>query len=266
VVSDSWRTAWADDRRIEAGGHEVRYREAGHGPAIVLVHGLGASSDYWSANGPALAAAGFRVLAPDLPGFGASPPGKWAAEDPPSQAAALAEWAAAIDLGPAVWVGHSLSCQSVLELAASWPALVTGLVLAGPTGAGGRLRRVRQLVGLARDKPREPPPLVATVLRSYLQAGPVRVFRTWWKGAAHDPMPLLAHVFAPGLVVVGDRDPVVDRRFVVRLADGLREGRLVWVRGGAHAVQRSRPAAFNREVERFARSLPGFPATPPGSS
>ena len=37
---------------------------------VVLVHGLGVSADYWVRNAPVIAADGFRVLAPDLPGFG----------------------------------------------------------------------------------------------------------------------------------------------------------------------------------------------------
>jgi len=62
--------AWSRERRVRVGAYDVRWREAGDGPAIVLVHGLGLSADIWWKNGPALAAAGFRVLAPDLPGFG----------------------------------------------------------------------------------------------------------------------------------------------------------------------------------------------------
>jgi pimeloyl-ACP methyl ester carboxylesterase len=62
--------AWSAARRVRVGDWDVRYRDAGEGPPIVLVHGLGVSADYWWRNGPPLAAAGHRVLAPDLPGFG----------------------------------------------------------------------------------------------------------------------------------------------------------------------------------------------------
>jgi haloalkane dehalogenase len=57
-------------------------REAGpaHGPVALLVHGFPQSSYMWREVMPALAGAGWRVLAPDLAGFGDSPvdpPGTW---------------------------------------------------------------------------------------------------------------------------------------------------------------------------------------------
>ena len=111
--------AWARERWVEVAPWRVRYREAGEGPALVLVHGLGLSADFWWGNGPPLAAAGFRVLAPDLPGFGKT-------EGPPylpvpEQARWVAAWAEALELPPAAYVGHSVSAQAVLELAADAP-------------------------------------------------------------------------------------------------------------------------------------------------
>jgi len=42
-------------------------------PALILIHGLGDEADTWRHIIPILGAAGYRVLAPDLPGFGRSP-------------------------------------------------------------------------------------------------------------------------------------------------------------------------------------------------
>jgi 2-hydroxy-6-oxonona-2,4-dienedioate hydrolase len=247
--------AWAAARRVEVDGRRVRYREAGSGPPLVLVHGLGVSADYWPRNGPALAAAGLRVLAPDLPGFGRTegPDGGLPID---AQAAALAAWAAAMELGPATYVGHSISCQSVLELAARAPARVRGLVLLAPTGAPGRHRLLRQLAGLVADVPREDWRLVPLVGQAYLRAGPLRVWRTWRQGTSHDPLPLLPRVCAPSRVVVGRRDPVVPPDFAEALARGLPGPREVaWIEGAAHAAHFGRPEAFNRAVLEFVAEL-----------
>lgn len=247
--------AWAGTRRVAADGWRVRFREAGHGPPLVLVHGLGVSADYWYRNGPPLAAAGFRVLAPDLPGFGRTegPDGGLPVR---SQAAALLAWARAVELGPAVYVGHSLSCQCVLELAARVPEAVRGLVLASPTGAPRRHRLLRQAWGFLLDVPREDWRLVPIVGQAYLRAGPVRVFRTWRRGAEHDPLPLLTRVAAPARVVVGARDPVVDPDFAETLARSLPGGGgVVWVEGAAHAVHFGGAETFNRAVAEFAAEL-----------
>jgi haloalkane dehalogenase len=72
-----------DIKRSETG---VAYREAlpegwsGEGPVALLLHGYPTSSYLWRNVLPEVAAAGYRAIAPDLPGFGDSPPdlpGTW---------------------------------------------------------------------------------------------------------------------------------------------------------------------------------------------
>jgi len=60
------------ERRIEIGGLRFNLAEAGTGPAVVLLHGFPDSWRLWRHEIPALAAAGRRVVAPDLRGFGES--------------------------------------------------------------------------------------------------------------------------------------------------------------------------------------------------
>ena len=50
-------------------GARIRYLDVGDGPAVVLIHGFGASLDSWATVVPALATS-HRVLALDLKGFG----------------------------------------------------------------------------------------------------------------------------------------------------------------------------------------------------
>src|SRR5215204_4240046 len=52
-------------------GQKIKYVEAGSGPAVVLLHGLGGNSTNWAFNTPALAQK-FRVIVPDQVGFGDS--------------------------------------------------------------------------------------------------------------------------------------------------------------------------------------------------
>ncbi|MQA88644.1 MAG: alpha/beta fold hydrolase [Gemmatimonas sp.] len=253
---------WVSSRWIPVGGRRVRYREAGSGDPIVLVHGLGVSADYWMRNGPPIAATGFRVLAPDLPGFGrtAGPEGGLAVGE---QARSVREWAAAMELPPAVYVGHSLSCQSLLELAVANPDCVRALVLAAPTGEGQSLPRLaRQLGGFLRDLHRESAALAILVLHAYLRAGLARVLRTWRLGAAHDPMPLLPGVRVPALVVVGKNDPLVHVEFATRMVDALTDGRLTVIPDGTHAVILDPTGRFNAAVIDFVRSLPPFSIRP----
>ena len=248
--------AWSRTHRVQAGGWDVRYREAGEGPTLVLVHGLGLSADFWMRNGAPLAAAGFRVLAPDLPGFGRTegPP----ALGVPAQARALAEWADALGIGPAAYVGHSVSAQTVMQLAVDRPERVRALVLAAPTGDPRRPRLLRQAVGFAAAAFVEPAALIPAVGDPYLRAGIPRWLRTWIAASRHDVMPLAPRISAPALVLLGARDPVVSRRFGRRLADALPAGRLAVAEHGAHGVVFDAADEFNRLVSGFLREvLPG---------
>jgi pimeloyl-ACP methyl ester carboxylesterase len=133
-----------------------------HGPEggrpVVLIHGFGSSLHSWRKVAPALAAAGFRVLALDLPGFGYSArPTAAAAYTTEAQAALVAEvldllaaeleWdlergpgagaGARLDGGPGSGavdlVGHSFGGGVALSLAASRPERVRSLVLVDST-------------------------------------------------------------------------------------------------------------------------------------
>src|SRR5688500_18350903 len=72
-----------------AGGTTLGYREMGVGPAVLLVHGWPTSSFLWRDVMPAIAETN-RVLAIDLPGFGAS-------DKPPHSRYTFADFEQAID-------------------------------------------------------------------------------------------------------------------------------------------------------------------------
>jgi epoxide hydrolase 4 len=55
--------------RIAAAGVELHVAAAGHGPPVILLHGFPANWRSWAHQIPALVAAGFHVLVPDLRGY-----------------------------------------------------------------------------------------------------------------------------------------------------------------------------------------------------
>src|SRR5437899_3366742 len=62
--------AMSSSRTISANGIEFFLREQGEGPLVVLCHGWPEFSYSWRHQIPAIAAAGFHVVAPDMRGFG----------------------------------------------------------------------------------------------------------------------------------------------------------------------------------------------------
>jgi len=70
VSTPAWAQA-AGGKQIEVFGQKIHYIEAGSGPNVILLHGLGGDSSNWALTVPALASK-YHVWAPDQIGFGAS--------------------------------------------------------------------------------------------------------------------------------------------------------------------------------------------------
>jgi pimeloyl-ACP methyl ester carboxylesterase len=104
------------------------------GPLALLVHGVTSSSRTWWRVGPALAERGFRVLAVDLRGHGASPRAE-AGLDVADLADDVAETVAGVGTPVDLLVGHSLGALVALELVGRHPGFARRLVVEDPPGA-----------------------------------------------------------------------------------------------------------------------------------
>lgn len=119
---------------VELGDVALRVRHAGDGPAVVLVHGHPRTHATWHRVAPRLVEAGFRVVCPDLRGYGRSP----APPDEPGHAQA-SKRAMARDLvglmdalgvdGPFAVVGHDRGALVAFRAAMDHPDRVRALVV-----------------------------------------------------------------------------------------------------------------------------------------
>lgn len=192
----------------------------------------------------------YRVLVPDLPGFGKS--------DKPARtldvaglAEALGAWMEAEGLGRAVLVGNSLGCQVIAEMAARSPHRVVGMVLTGPTvdPAGRTLRE--QFKRLLIDATRERFLIVSAWLRGLCEAGLARAWQTSRYALENRIEENLPRLLAPALVVRGTRDPIAPQAWAERVARLLPRGWLAVVTGGAHALNYSAPHELTSLIRKF---------------
>lgn len=213
-------------------------------PPVVLLHGFGASVYSWRKAAPELAAAGFRVVALDLAGFGYSErPVDRAAYTPAGQAAVVAEvlerlapeLGAQAGTAPVHAVGHSFGGGVALSLAASRPDLVRSLVLVDTTlpthsrapRAGWPLYRpvaylLLRTIGLRRwfvrralelafhDDALVTPELVYAYRERLLYRGPASAYRSLTGPLPRERLAVeLAAIRAPTLVVWGEEDALI---------------------------------------------------------
>jgi pimeloyl-ACP methyl ester carboxylesterase len=118
-------------RFVNVDGARVHYQEFGDrtSPPIVLIHGYTASVYVWHAAAPLLAEAGFRVIAPDLVGFGYSEKPRWFEYSIASQARMISRLMDTLGIGRAHIVGSSYGGAVAMTLALDMPERVDKLVL-----------------------------------------------------------------------------------------------------------------------------------------
>jgi pimeloyl-ACP methyl ester carboxylesterase len=153
-------------RRV--GGATLSYREAGAGPALCLLHGIGNQSGSWVRQLEALGGR-FRTVAWDAPGYGESDRLKPESPSAADYAGALGGLLDALGIARAVLVGSSLGALIATAFAASRPERTAGLLLLSPAGG----------YGLADPKDREE--RLATRLERLARLGP--------EGMALEPSP-----------------------------------------------------------------------------
>lgn len=268
-------------RDVTGKGVRLRVVECGQGEPVILLHGLFFDCTTWTRVGDGLQSA-FRVIAPDLPGFGESekPPRHRFKYDIPTFAEAIADLYGALELGRASLVGHGLGGAVALTLAAAHPELVSRLVLVNslchrvPADYRQRIAMVpflgglviKQLVGkngfrsLIRDsllpsRARIPDSRIDAYYQAFntpaARGSALEVLR-----ASMDTHSLTAstrRIQAPTLVVWGRHDNVYPASYGQRLARDI-DGAGFELMDAGHAPQEEQPDELATIVGRFLRN------------
>jgi pimeloyl-ACP methyl ester carboxylesterase len=288
------RSLWLDvdwrshQRWIEVAGRPVNVIDIGPGAdagpsqgTIVWIHGLSGSWQNWLENLPVLAAGGWRCVAMDLPGFGASPM--------PAEKVSITGYAAVVDellrtLGVtrAVVVGNSMGGFIGAEIALRFGTWVDRLVLVSAAGltiesqrnlyhlarVTGRITAMgagwlasksdtvvrrpglrRQLLSIVAAHPGKlPAPLAAEQLRGSGKPGFVPAMDALTSYPIRDR---LSQIEVPTLIVWGEKDPLVPVRDAWEFGRLIPNSRVVVYEDTGHVAMLERPAAFNALLEEF---------------
>lgn len=235
-------------------GQEVYYAEQGDGPAVVLVHGAGATHRLWEAQIELLRNS-FGVLAPDLPGHGLSGGrgfatmkeyGHW-----------LGRFVRKVGAEDPLVVGHSVGGAMVLEAALGGGLEPAGL---GLISTGARLKVSPELLdGLKNDfekaldvlasyfPPQEAPP--------FRDLSPDTVKNLFLACHTFDRMADLGRIGVPALVVSGEKDELTPLKFGRYLAENIKDATLVVLEGAAHNLPRERAEEVGEAIRAFAGGL-----------
>jgi pimeloyl-ACP methyl ester carboxylesterase len=249
---------------IRVGGLDTYYTDEGSGDAVVLLHGWGASSQSFALLSGTLAKS-FRVVTPDLPGFGWSqpPPAAWGTGEYASHVGKLLS---EVGIGTAAILGHSFGGRIAIRLAGEQPTRVARLALVAsagirpPRGAGYHARVAATKIvkwffslpgwgGVGRR-------IIARRLeragsRDYRAAGRMRP--TLVRLVNEDLTDLLPAIQAPTLILWGSRDQEVPKSAMEILHAKIARSRLVVVEGAGHFPFLDAPEEFSRHLDGFLR-------------
>lgn len=247
----------------------IAWREAGDGPPVLFLHGLGGTRLAWEPQLEGLADQ-FRCIAWDLPGYGDSEPLPELTF--PAIVDAIARLLDTLELDRVDVVGLSFGGQQAMHLALAQPGRVRRLVLADTSprfGADGtdpeawmRLRLDPLDAGVT------PAEMAAPVLDSITAPGWGGVERDRLIHAfaqipsaglrasviclpSHDVSGRLGEIDAPTLVIVGELDDETPLSYAETIASGIPGARLAVIPGAAHLTPTETPAEFNALVAQF---------------
>ena len=251
-------------RFAEVGGVRLHYQEAGDesAPAVVLIHGFLASNFVWRDVLLPMAERGFRVVAPDLVGFGFSgkpADGEYTIE---AQARAVVGLLDALGIGRATLVGavcnDDLTRHPALRLLA---VRGVGELIAPPlldANYAMRRRRARRAAGgdgaLAEERRAAEERRIAgrhlPLRASDAQRAVINTVRGWSAGRVEREA---ARIRQPTLLVWGDADAETPLRHGESLRRLIPDSRLLTIRACGHLPQEECPQVFAEAVADFCR-------------
>jgi pimeloyl-ACP methyl ester carboxylesterase len=208
---------------LDRAGGRVAYEVTGpaDGPLVACVHGMGEARQTFRFVVPALVAAGYRVAAMDVRGYGEST----AAWPDYSHESVGADLLALIRLlgGPAIVVGHSIGCAAATWAAAESPAAVSKLVLISTSSGDGTVKAWMKVAAnlVARSatlwgmyyrslyvsaKPADFDRYVKDLTASLRAPGRLAPLRAQIREALSGVKPRYSDVSCPTLIVMGAKD------------------------------------------------------------
>jgi magnesium chelatase accessory protein len=275
-------------RFVEAAGLRWLVTEMGEGPALLLVHGTGASTHSWRDVAPLLAGS-FRVVAFDLPGHGFTDQAPPAQRTLPGMAAAVGDLLRALAFDPAIVIGHSAGAAIAVRMALDGtiaPAAIVSLNGAFIPFRGAVGRFFSPIAKLLALNPLAPsifawrasdPDIVARILKdtgstldargvalyARLAGHPAHVAGALAMMAAWDLDPLLddlPRLKTPLVLAAATEDRTVPPGQAYEVKSLLRRARVVKLRRLGHLAHEERPDTVVQLIEDAARQyavLPG---------
>lgn len=268
------------ERSTIVNGVELSCDDRGAGRPIVLLHGFPLDRAMWDAQATALSGE-FRVISPDLRGFGQSALAAGDAERGVGMKRYAADVAELLDaLGvsePVVLVGFSMGGYAAWQFALKWPQRLAGLIQCdtravadNDEGRAGREKMAAAALAAGDSSPalamlpkllgkgtQESRPEVVAAVRAMIERQTAQAVAAAQRGMARreDVRPRLREIACPTLCIVGAEDAISAPAEMREIAAAMPNARVVEIAGAGHMTTMENPEPVTRAIADFATSL-----------
>jgi pimeloyl-ACP methyl ester carboxylesterase len=258
---------------------ELAYIDRGTGPLVLLVHGFPLDHTMWSSQIEAIAQ-NWRVIAPDLRGFGQSTLGSADPRTGVSMERYADDLAELLDIvgitEPIVLAGFSMGGYVAWQFVRKYSSRLRGLIQCDTRAAAdteearaGRLKmadnvaewgsaRVAEMMGPKLLAPRtfEQQPAVVAAVRQVVERTSPAAIAAAQRGMAARPdvTDLLPAIKVPTLIVVGAEDAISPPTEMKSIATAIPNAQFVQIPESGHMTTMENPAAVNRAMTQFLAS------------
>jgi len=230
-------------------GCRVRYYETGDGPPVLLLHGAGATARFWKPLADRMSPM-FRVIAPDLPGFGGSQmPGYINSVSDYSRF--VLKFLDALGIDRASVVGSSMGGWVACWFAVDFPGRVAKLVLISPAGlyfeekppmpVDDIIKGIEAACDELGEAAAEDFRHNAETIKTLVNKG----------GFEPDLIQCIREVRTPTLIIWGSDDPVIPPEYAGAFMAAINGSALQIIEGAGHVPQSERPDETMLAIKRF---------------
>jgi pimeloyl-ACP methyl ester carboxylesterase len=255
-------------------GQAINYTERGRGLPLVLVHGFPLDNRIWESQVAALSDK-YRVIAPDLPGFGKSqPPRPFTLE---SLAETLHAFLTQIKATPCALAGLSMGGYMSFAYERKYPTTLKAFILVDtkaeadtPDGKAGRNKMIEtaRTQGspaiaaammpkmLSPDTQQNRPQLVAKV-KEIMEACPPQTIEHALAAMRdrNDYRDCLPSVAEPTLIIVGDADAITPPNVAESMHKSIPLSKLTLIKGAGHLSTMEQPEQVNQALRQFLANI-----------
>jgi pimeloyl-ACP methyl ester carboxylesterase len=259
---------------VNINGQNISYAERGRGLPLVLVHGFPLDNRIWESQVANLSDI-YRVIAPDLPGFGKSqPPRPFTME---SLADTLHTFLTQIKALPCALAGLSMGGYMSFAYERKYPTTLKALILVDtkaeadtPDGKAGRNKMIEtvrtsgspavaaaMMPKMLSPQSQQSRPQLVQQVKSIMEACPPQTIEYALSAMRdrNDYRDCIPSIAVPTLIIVGDADAITPPAVAESMHQAIPHSKLVIIKGAGHLSTMEQPEQVNQALRQFLATI-----------